>query len=108
MSKVVATKKPMTKTQILTSLAESTELTKKQVSDLLEALVDLVQKSLSARGAGSFTLPGLLKIERKKVPARPAKKDVRNPFTGEMYDQPAKPASVTVKVRALKKLKDMV
>jgi len=108
MAKAAASKKPMTKTQILTSLAETTDLSKKQVSDVLEALVELVQKNLGPRAPGSFTLPGLLKIERKKVPARPAKKNVRNPFTGELYDQPAKPASVTVKVRALKKLKDMV
>ena len=108
MAKAAAPKKPLTKTQILTSLAESTELSKKQVSDVLEALTELIQKNLGPRAAGVFTLPGLVKIERKKVPARPAQKNVMNPFTKQLEDRPAKPASVTVKVRALKKLKDMV
>ena len=49
-----------------------------------------------------------MKIERKKVPARPAQKGVKNPFTGELQDRPAKPASVKVKVRRLKSLKEMV
>ena len=47
------------------------------------------------------------KIEKKKVPARPAQKGVRNPFTGELQDRPAKPAYNKVKVLALKALKSM-
>jgi hypothetical protein len=55
-----------------------------------------------------FTLPGIVKIEKKKVPARPAQKNWMNPFTKQLEDRPAKPASVKVKVRALRGLKDMV
>ncbi len=101
-------KKAPTKTEILQNVANATDLTKKQVSAVLEALTEEVRKSLSNRGAGVFTLPGLLKIEKKKVPARPAQKNVRNPFTGELRDVPAKPAYNKVKVRALRNLKDMV
>ena len=103
-----AAKKAPTKTEILQSLANATDLTKKQVAAVLEALSDEIRKNLSPRGAGAFTLPSLLKIEKKKVPARPAQKNVRNPFTGELQDRPAKPAYNKVKIRALRNLKDMV
>jgi nucleoid DNA-binding protein len=107
MAKVV-TKKTPTKTEILTNIAAATGLTKKEVSAVFEALCGEIKKSLSARGAGSFAIPGLLKIEKKKVPARPAQKGVKNPFTGELQDRPAKPAQNKVKVRALRNLKEMV
>ena len=103
-----AAKKAPTKTEILQSIANATDLTKKQVAAVLDALTEEIRKNLSSRGAGIFTLPGLLKIEKKKVPARPAQKGVRNPFTGELQDRPPKPAYNKVKVRALRNLKDMV
>ena len=102
-----AAKKAPTKTEVTQNIANATELSKKQVAAVLDALTKEIGKSLGARGAGVFTLPGLLKIEKKKVPARPAQKNVRNPFTGEFRDVPAKPAYNKVKVRALKLLKDM-
>jgi nucleoid DNA-binding protein len=104
-----AAKKPPTKTEILTNLAAATGLTKKEVASVLEALNVEIKKSIGPRGAGSFSLPGLLKIEKKKVPARPAKKGVPNPFKpGELMDVKARPAYNKVKVRPLKNLKDMV
>ncbi|NQT11921.1 MAG: HU family DNA-binding protein [Planctomycetes bacterium] len=107
MAKVV--KKPPTKTQILTSIAESTGLAKKDVAAVFDALAAEIKKNLGNRGAGSFALPGLLKIEKKKVPARPAKKGVPNPFKpGELMDVAARAAYNKVKVRPLKTLKDMV
>jgi nucleoid DNA-binding protein len=104
-----AAKKPLTKTELLTNIAEATELSKKEVAAVLENLAEEIRKSLSGRGAGAISIPGLIKIEKKKVPARPAKKGVPNPFKpGELMDVAAKPASTKVKVRALKNLKDMV
>jgi nucleoid DNA-binding protein len=102
-----AAKKAPTKTEIMQNIANATDLTKKQVADVLEALTEEIRKNLSNRGPGVFTIPGLLKIEKKKVPARAAQKGVRNPFTGELQDRPAKPAYNKVKVRALRSLKDM-
>ena len=67
-----AAKKPPTKTEIQNNIAEATGLTKKDVAAVLEALSEEIRKSLSSRGAGVFSLPGLVKIEKKKVPARPA------------------------------------
>ena len=103
-----APKKAPSKTEILSNIAAASDMNKKDVAKVIEALAAEIKKNLSARGPGLFTIPGLVKIERKKVPARPAQKNVKNPFTGEFRDVPAKPASVKVKVRALKNLKDMV
>jgi nucleoid DNA-binding protein len=103
-----AAPKTPSKTEILQNIAAATGLTKKQVAAVLESLTDEVRKNLGPRGLGAFALPGLLKIEKKKVPARPAQKGVRNPFTGELQDRPAKPAYNKVKIRALRALKDMV
>jgi len=104
-----AAKKPPTKTEILTNIANATDLTKKEVAAVLDALSAEIKKSIGPRGAGAFALPGLLKIEKKKVPARPAKKNVPNPFKpGELMDVKARAAYNKVKVRPLKNLKDMV
>ena len=103
-----AAKKPPTKTEIQSNIAEATGLTKKEVGSVFDALQDEIRKSLSSRGAGVFSLPGIVKIEKKKVAARSAEKNWRNPFTGEMQERPAKPAYTKIKVRALKSLKDMV
>ena len=100
-------KKPPTKTEIMNSIAEATDLSKKQVGTVIDALSEEIRKALSSRGTGMFTIPGLVKIEKKKVPARPAEKNWKNPFTGEIQERPAKPASTKIKVRALKNLKDM-
>jgi len=102
------TKKPPSKTEILVAIADATGVTKKQVAAVLEALTAEIKKSLGNRGPGAFAIPGLVKIEKKKVPARPAQKNVPNPFKpGEFMDRAAKPAYNKVKVRALKSLKDM-
>jgi nucleoid DNA-binding protein len=104
-----APKKAPSKTEILSNIANATGLAKKDVANVIDALGAEIKKGLSARGAGVFTIPGLVKIERKKVPARKAQTGVPNPFKpGELMDRPAKPASVKVKVRALKNLKSMV
>jgi nucleoid DNA-binding protein len=103
-----APKKPLTKTELLTNIATATELPKKQVAAILDALAAEIKASLSNKGAGVIAIPGLVKIEKKKVPARKAEKGVPNPFKpGELMDRPAKPAYSKVKVRALKLLKDM-
>jgi nucleoid DNA-binding protein len=105
----VASKKAPTKTEVLTAIAEATQANKKVVVAVLDALNAEIKKALGARGAGVFTIPGLVKIERKKVPAKPARKGVPNPFKpGELMDVAAKPASTKIKVRPLKNLKEMV
>ena len=104
--KATAFKDPMTKTQLLTALAEDTGLSKKDVASVLDGLSDVVSRHLKKRGAGQFTLPGLLKIKTVKKPATKARKGI-NPFTGEETMFKAKPARTMVKVQPLKALKDM-
>jgi len=94
------------KTQILNQIAENTELSKKQVQSVLDELSDVIEGHIKKRACGEFVLPGLLKITTVKKPARKARKGI-NPFTGEETTFAAKPASIQVKVRPLKKLKEM-
>ena len=104
-----AAKKAPSKSEVTNNIAEATGLSRKEVTAVVEALQAEIKKALGNKGPGSFAIPGLVKIEKKKVPARPAKKNVPNPFKpGELMDVAAKPASVKIKVRALKNLKDMV
>jgi DNA-binding protein HU-beta len=98
--------KPLSKTDILNALAEATGQSRKEVGALLEALEALIASNIS-KGPGVFNLPGLLKIY---VHTRPSTKERvgRNPATGEEIKIAAKPAKKVVKVRALKKLKELI
>ncbi len=95
------------KTEILTTLAEFAEISKKQVSAVFSGLTDIINGSIKSKAAGEFTLPGLLKIKIVRKPATKARKGI-SPFSGEEIMFKAKPARNVVKVRPLKKLKDMV
>ena len=105
--KAASAKKPMTKSEILTALAEAGELSKKEIAGVFEDLAALIGKNLGRRGAGVFTVPGLMKIKVVRKPATKARKGI-NPFTGEETMFKAKPARNVVKVLPLKGLKDMV
>src|ERR1700742_1982245 len=98
-------KDTMTKSALLTYIAEKNDLTRKQVGEVLATLESVMFGSVHPNGSGEFTLPGILKITLRKVPARKAGTMIRNPATGEMMKAAAKPATVRVKVRALSKLK---
>ena len=107
--KKTAIKSRYTKTAILTEIAGNTDLSKKQVSAVLDELSDLIERHIKKGGVGEFTIPGLLKIKTVKRPAKKAQKGVPNPFRpGETMDVAAKPASTRVKVLPLKGLKDFV
>ena len=96
-----------TKSEVYGNISNATGLTKKQVSAVCEAVGKEVAKAVGKKGPGMFAVPGLCKVVRKVIPAKPAKRAVKNPFTGEIRDVPAKPARTTVRVRPLKALKDM-
>ena len=102
---VTPVKQTLTKSGLVTLLAEQNELTRKQASSVLATLENTILGSVHPKGAGLFVLPGLLKVTLRKVPARKAGTLIRNPATGEMMKAAAKPASVRVKIRPLKKLK---
>jgi nucleoid DNA-binding protein len=105
--KAPALKDKLTKAQMLASIADSTGLTKVEVASVMDEMESLIDRSVRKRGVGEFTIPGLLKITTVKKPAKKARKNVPNPFKpGELMDVAAKPASIQVKIRALKKLKE--
>ena len=105
--KVPAIQKKYTKTEILNEIAQNTSVSKKEVTAVLDELGVLIERHIKKRAVGEFTLPGLLKIKSVVRPARPARKNVPNPFRpGELMDIPRKPASTRVKVLHLKKLKE--
>ena len=106
-SKIKPIKEKQSKTQILDTIAGETGLSRKQVASVIDALGEVIEASVKKNAVGEFTLPGLLKITTVKKPAVKARKGI-NPFTKEEVMFKAKPASTVVKVRPLKKLKDMV
>ena len=97
----------MTNTAILGEIAQKTDLSKAQVGAVLDELETLIERHIKKRGAGEFTLPGLMKIKSVKRPAT-KKRMGRNPATGEEIVIGPKPASIRVRVTPLKKLKEMV
>ena len=98
-------KSRLTKSALTSLIAERTELSRKQVNDVLSELEGVMLGSVHPSGAGEFMFPGLFKVALRKVPARKAGTLIRNPATGEMMKAAAKPASVRVKIRPLAKLK---
>jgi nucleoid DNA-binding protein len=95
----------LTKSALISALAEENGLSRKQAAGVLESLEGVMLGSVHPNGAGQFIFPGLFKVTLRKVPARKAGTLIRNPATGEMMKAAAKPATVRVKLRALKKLK---
>jgi nucleoid DNA-binding protein len=97
--------KPSTKTEILNFIAEESDLKKKDVAAVFEAMSTMIKKDLNK--VGVFSVPGLMKVKVVRKPAVPARKGV-NPFTGEEMMFKAKPARNVVKITPLKSLKEMV
>jgi nucleoid DNA-binding protein len=106
-AKTPAVKAKMSKTRIISDIAETTDLSRGQVGSVFDALEVLIERHIKKRSVGEFTLPGLLKIRSVKRPASKARMG-RNPATGEEILIGPKPASIRVRVTALKKLKEMV
>lgn len=104
-----ATAKPikdvMSKSVLVAHIAGATEVAAKDVRAVMAALEAAIHASIGKKGAGMFVLPGILKITAASVAAKPKRKGI-NPFTGQETVFAAKPATVKVKVRPMKKLKD--
>ncbi|NKB46776.1 MAG: DNA-binding protein [Legionellales bacterium] len=102
-----AVAKAFTKSEILSAIAEQVGITKKQVGEVMDELTTIIERHVKKRSIGEFTLPGLLKIKVATKPATKARKGV-NPFNGKEIMIKAKPARKAVKVKPLRKLKEMV
>ncbi|MEO6234386.1 MAG: HU family DNA-binding protein [Thermomonas sp.] len=98
-------KEALTKSGLIAYIVEVSDIAAKDVRAVLAALEGAISGSVSRKGVGQFTLPGMMKITASKVPAKPKRKGI-NPFTKEEVWFAAKPASIKLKVRPLKKLKD--
>lgn len=99
--------KAMTKSALFQHIAEETELTRKQVTEVFDALTKLVTRELGKKGPGTFTLPGLARMKVKRKPASKARKG-KNPFTGEEITIKAKPAHNVVKMYPVKTFKETI
>ena len=107
MAKAATSVKVASKTEVLNALAEKSDLSRKEVGSVLDALGEMIGKELGKRGPGVFSLPGLVKIKVVRKPATP-ERTMPNPFKpGEMMTVKAKAARNVVKAIPLKKLKDM-
>lgn len=102
--KITASATPRTRSQQLTAIAESCDMTRKEVTHVFDALEQMCVADLKKCGIVKFMG---MKLTVKKAPAKPRRKGV-NPFTGEEQWFAAKPASKKVRARALKKLNDQV
>ncbi len=99
--------KSITKGQFITEIAETTALSKAQVSSVFDTMSEIIVKQLSKKGPGVIAIPGLLKLKARRVPAAKGGKSVPNRFKpGEMTVTKDKPAHTKVSVRALKGLKE--
>ena len=105
--KIDSVDKPRTKSQVITTISEQTELSRKQVQAVFDVMAQVMAQDLSKRGPGVFNVPGLMKVKRISKKAQPARKGI-NPFTGEPTVFKAKPARNVVKVQPLKGLKELV
>jgi DNA-binding protein HU-beta len=100
-------KGPMSKSDLINKLVDESDgkVTRKDAKALLEQLASIGQTEL--KKAGTFVLPGLVKMVVVKKPATKARKGI-NPFTGEPTVFKAKPARKVVKARPVKAAKDSV
>ncbi len=102
----MANNKPTSKSEILASISEKTNLKRKDVVAVFDSLRELIERDLT-KGPGIFNVVGLMKIKVVRKPAVPARKGI-NPFTKEEVMFKAKPARNVVKIQALKTLKELV
>lgn len=105
--KMPSVREPMSKSSVIAAITDVTCLNRKDVVAVLDCLNEVIEKHIKTGGPGTFVMPGLMKIKVIKKPARKARKGV-NPFTGEEIMIKAKPAYKAVKIKPLKKLKEMV
>lgn len=103
--KAPSVKTVLTKSQLASHLSDHSGVEAKSVKAVMASLEATIAAAVSKKGAGTFVLPGLLKIQSIAVPAK-AKRFGKDPFSGEERWFPAKPASTKIKARPLKKLKD--
>lgn len=89
----------MSKSQILSTLADKSGLSKKDVANLIDTMTSLAYSEV--KKSGEFVVPGIGKLVKVNRKARQG----RNPATGETIQIPAK---TVVKFRVAKAAKEAV
>ena len=102
--KMKPVKTKLSKSQVLEALAEDSGMPKSEVKKVWGSLERLIEASICDQGYGQFTLLGLMKVTTVRKPAIKARRAI-NPFTKEETWLKAKPASMGVRIQALKKMK---
>jgi nucleoid DNA-binding protein len=99
--------RPLTQQAFLAELAKTSGLTVQQITQVFDGLGKLIKRELRKKGPGEITVARLFKVRRVRTRAIPARKGI-NPFTKDVIVIAGKPARISVRLRALKKLKDLV
>ncbi len=89
----------MTKSELLQQLADKLGKTRKEMSEIMDAIVEMAYAV--TKKEGEFTIPGLGKLQKKHRDARQG----RNPATGATIQIPAK---TVIKFRVAKQAKDSI
>jgi nucleoid DNA-binding protein len=99
--------KPRSKGEFFSTVADQTELPRKQIAQVFDAMGKIIAADLSKGGPGILNVAGLMKVMVQRKPATKAREGI-NPFTKEKVMFKAKPARNVIKIRPLKALKSMV
>ena len=106
--KVAVYKDKQTRTQIFQTISENTRLNKSQIEGIFDELNKLIEGHLKKRGSGEFIIPKT-GIKLRRVKKKPTKeRTMVSPLTGKEVTIAAKPARLSVKLTALKVLKEVV
>jgi nucleoid DNA-binding protein len=106
--KPAAKGKAPTKSQVMSELAETAGITRKQVTEVFTALEGLIKKHLKKDG-DTFSIPGLIRLRLKRQKAQKGGKEVPDPFNpGKTRITKDKAAKNVIRARALKGLNTLV
>ena len=106
-AKISPSKKPRTKGELYSTIAEHTQLSRKQVASVFDTMGRIIAADLTKGASEVLNIAGLMKVTVVRKPATKARKG-KNPFTGEEITIKAKPASRKVRIRAMKGLNDSI
>jgi nucleoid DNA-binding protein len=106
--RAVVYKDKQTRTEIFHTISENTRLSKTQVEQVFDELNRLIEGHLKKRGSGEFIIPKT-GIKLRRIKKKPSKeRTMVSPLTGKEVTISAKPARLSVKLTALKVLKEVV
>ncbi len=103
---MATTAKRMSKAQVIAELVEKTGLGKKDVQNVFDQLLAIIERELGKDGPGEIVVPDLVKLRVKVVPGRPEHVGL-DPFTKQERTFPARPEARKVRASVAKRLKDL-